>query len=145
MMENLQEKYKRFLGGVCYAFCLVKKFRPTATDAVIAMITISGWDKGYIDADGYISKPVEFINECILGGNYAIRDVEKPDFSLQALEDKRNIVMFQYNDGTHFAIMDKDGTVIFDPSGNSNSVKFGIPVSIRRFIYNAPYCSKNFD
>lgn len=144
-MENLQEKYKRFLGGVCYAFCLVKKFRPTATNATIAMITLNGWDKGFIDDDGYVSKPVEFINECILGGTNAVRDVEKPDFSIHALEDKYNIVMWQYGEKTHFTIMNQAGDVIFDPSGDSNSVKYGIPVSIRRFIYNVPYCSKNFD
>lgn len=145
MMENLQEKYKRFFGGVCYAFCLVKKFMPPASDALIAKITLDGWDRGYVDADGYVSKPVEFVNECILGEKYAIRDVEKVDFSIHALEDKYNIVMFQYNSGTHFVIMNQAGDIIFDPSGNSNSAKFGIPVSIRRFVFNKPYSMKNFE
>lgn len=144
-MNNLQEKYKKFFGGVCYAFTLVKKFNPTATDAEIAMITLDGWNRGFIDADGFVSKPVEFINVCILDGSYAIRDVEKVDFSIHALEDKNNIVMFQYNEGTHFVIMNQNGDVIFDPSGDSNSVKYGIPVSIRRFVCNKPYSMKNFE
>ena len=145
MMENLQEKYKKFFSGVCYSFCLVKKFRPKATDAEIAKITLDGWDKGYVDADGYVAKPVEFINECIFDGKCAVRDVEKVDFSIHALEDKCNIVMWQYGEGTHFTIMNQAGDVIFDPSGNSNSVKFGIPVSIRRFVFNKPYSMKNFE
>lgn len=145
MMENLQEKYERFFGAVCYAFCLVKKFKPNATDPTIATITLNGWDKGYVDADGYVSKQVEFINECILGEKYAVRDVENVDFSIHALEDKYNIVMFQYNGGTHFVVMNQAGDIIFDPSGNSNSTKFGIPVSIRRFVFNKPYSMKNFE
>jgi hypothetical protein len=133
-MENLQEKYKKFFGGVCYAFCLVKKFKPEASDAEIAKITLDGWDFGFIDDDGYVSMPVEFINECILDGHKVVRDVEKVDFSIHSLEDKENIVMFQYNDGTHFVIMNQAGDITFDPSGNSNSAKYGIPVSIRKFI-----------
>lgn len=133
-MENLQEKYKKFFSGVCYAFCLVKKFKPEASDAEIAKIALDGWDFGFIDNDGYVSMPVEFINECILDGHKVVRDVEKVDFSIHSLEDKENIVMFQYDEGTHFVIMNQAGDITFDPSGNSNSAKFGIPVSIRKFI-----------
>lgn len=133
-MENLQEKYKKFFSGVCYAFCLVKKFKPEASDAEIAKIVLDGWDFGFIDNGGYVSMPVEFINECILDGHKVVRDVEKVDFSIHALEDKENIVMFQYNEGTHFVIMNQAGDITFDSSGNSNSAKFGIPVSIRKFI-----------
>lgn len=133
-MENLQEKYKKFFSGVCYAFCLVKKFKPEASDAEIAKIVLDGWDFGFIDNDGFVSMPVEFINECILDGHKVVRDIEKVDFSIHSLEDKENIVMFQYNEGTHFVIMNQAGDIIFDPSGNSNSAKFGIPVSIRKFI-----------
>ena len=78
--------------------------------------------------------PVEFINECILDGHKVVRDVEKVDFSIHSLEDKDNIVMFQYNEGTHFVIMNQAGDITFDSSGDSNSVKYGVPVSIRKFI-----------
>lgn len=133
-MENLQEKYKKFFSGICYAFCLVKKFKPEASDAEIAKIVLDGWDFGFIDNGGYVSMPVEFINECILDGHKVVRDVERVDFSIHSLEDKENIVLWSYNDGTHFVIMNQAGDVIFDPSGYSNTVKYGIPVSIRKFI-----------
>lgn len=134
-MENLQEKYKKFFSGICYAFCLVKKFRPSVSNAEMAKTALDGWDAGFIDDDGYVSKPIQFINECIFHGVRTISSVEKVDFSIHALEDKENIVMFQYNNGTHFVIMNQAGDIIFDPSGNSNSVKFGIPASIRKYIY----------
>ena len=42
------------------------------------------------------------------------------------------IVCFEYNGGTHFVVM-RDDQVVFDPSGNSNSVKYGIPTTVREF------------
>lgn len=135
-MEDLQTKYKKFFGGVCYSFCLVKKFKPQASDAEIARDVLDGWDVGYIDDDGYVSKPVQFINYIIEPEGIEVRDVAKVDYSLENLTEEQNIVMWEYNEGTHFVIMDKNGDVTFDPSGNSNSVKYGIPVSIRKFILN---------
>ncbi len=135
-MENLQEKYKKFFGGVCYSFCLVKKFKPLASDAEIARDVLDGWDVEYIDDDGYVSKPVQFINYIIEPEGIEVRDIVKVDFKKEELTEDKNIVMFEYNDGTHFVIMNRDGDVTFDPSGNSNSVKYGIPVSIRKFILN---------
>lgn len=131
-MENLQEKYKKFFSGVCYAFCLVKKFNPNASDAEIAMIVLSGWNHDYLEDDGYVKYPVDFINTFT---SKKIRDVQKVDFKKENLTEDMNIVMFSYNSGTHFVIMNKEGDVIFDPSGNSNSVKYGVPVSIRKYIY----------
>lgn len=131
-MENLQEKYKKFFSGVCYAFCLVKKFNPNASDAEIAMIVLSGWNHDYLEDDGYVKYPVDFINTFTAK---KIRDVQKIDFKKENLTEDMNIVMFSYNSGTHFVIMNKEGDVIFDPSGNSNSVKYGVPVSIRKYIY----------
>lgn len=132
-MENLQEKYKKFFSGVCYAFCLVKKFKPNASDAEIARDVLDGWDVGYLEDDGYVCKPVQFINYVIEPEDIDIIDVAKVDFKKEELTEDANIVMYSYNGGTHFVIMDKNGDVTFDPSGNSNSVKYGIPVSIRRY------------
>ena len=133
-MENLQEKYKKFFGGVCYAFCLVKKFKPNASDAETARDVLDGWDVGYLDDDGYVSKPTMFINYIIEPKGIEIIDVEKVDFKKEELTEDTNIVMWEYNEDTHFVVMNREGDVIFDPSGNSNTVKYGIPVSIRKYI-----------
>lgn len=130
-MINLQQKYKDFFGGICYAFCICKKFRPDLSDQAIALLTLQGWNEGFLDDDGYISKPLEFIK---LVSGKSFRDINKVDYSKEELTEDINIVMFEYNDGTHFVCMNKEGDVIFDPSGNSNSVKYGIPTSIRRYI-----------
>ncbi len=135
-MENLQEKYKKFFGGICYAFCMVKKFKSySASDAEIARTVLDGWDAGFIDDDGYVSKPVQFINYIIEPEGIRVIDVEKVDFKKEELTEDINIVMFEYNEGTHFICMNKEGDVIFDPSGDSKSVKYGIPISIRKYIY----------
>lgn len=135
-MENLQEKYKKFFSGVCYAFCLVKKFKPDATDAEIARDVLDGWDVGYLEDDGYICKPVQFINYIIEPEDIDVIDVAKVPYSLENLTEEQNIVMWEYNGGTHFVIMNKNGDVTFDPSGDSKTVKYGIPVSIRKYILN---------
>ena len=53
-MINLQQKYKDFFGGICYAFCICKKFRPDLSDQAIALLTLQGWNEGFLDDDGYI-------------------------------------------------------------------------------------------
>lgn len=135
-MENLQEKYKKFFSGVCYAFCLVKKFKPDATDAEIARDVLDGWDVEYLEDDGYVCKPVQFINNIIEAEGIDVIDVAKAPYSLENLTEEQNIVMWEYNGGTHFVIMDKNGDVTFDPSGDSKTVKYGVPVSIRKYILN---------
>ena len=135
-MENLQEKYKKFFSGVCYAFCLVKKFKPDASDAEIARDVLDGWDVGYLEDDGYVCKPVQFITNIIEAEGIDVIDVAKVPYSLENLTEEQNIVMWEYNNGTHFVIMDKNGDVTFDPSGDSKTVKYGVPVSIRKYILN---------
>ena len=95
------------------------------------MLTLQGWNDGFIDDDGYISKPLEFIN---LVSGKRFRDINKVPFSKENLTEDENIVMYEYNDGTHFVVVDKEGDVVFDPSGNSLSVRYGVPTSIRKFI-----------
>lgn len=131
-MKNLQEKYENFFREACYAFCLVKKFNPKASDAEIARYALDGLECGFIEDDGYVSHPVQFVNfitnedECI--------SVKKVDYKKDELTEDKNIVMWKYEDDIQFVIMNKDGDIVWNPSGNSNTVKYGVPVSIRRFI-----------
>ena len=132
-MENLQKECEIFFSGVCYAFCLVKKFRPNASNAEIVRYALDGYVCGFIEDDGYVSQPVQFVNY-ITDEDEIYVDVKKVDYKKEELTEKENIVMWQYKGNTHFVIMNKEGEVIWDPSGNSNTVKYGIPVSIRKFI-----------
>ena len=93
IMENLQEKFKRFFGGICYAFCICKYFQPKLSDAGIAMLTLQGWNEGFIDDNGYVSEPLEFIK---LVSGKQFRDVEKVPFSKENLHPAKNNFL-EYN------------------------------------------------
>lgn len=132
-MENIQNKMKELFGNSCYAYCLAYKFANARTMKELTSYVLKGWYDGYIDDDGYVSKPVQYINNTCKATTKVI-DVEKPEYKKQSLVEDLNIVMFEYNDGTHFVVVDKEGDVVFDPSGNSLSVRYGVPTSIRKFI-----------
>ena len=132
-MENIQSKMKELFGNSCYAYCLAYKFANARTIKDLTSYVLDGWYDGYIDDDGYVSKPVQYINNTCKAITKVI-DVEKPNYKKQSLVEDLNIIMFEYNNGTHFVVVDKEGDVVFDPSGDSKTVKYGIPVSIRKFI-----------
>lgn len=139
-MENIQSQMKELFGNSCYAYCLAYKFATVKHIKSLTSCVLHGWFDGYIDDDGFVSDPVNYVNKtCRAHCNKIdfpkIKDVQKPDYKKENLIEDVNIVMFEYNGGTHFVCMNKEGDVIFDPSGDSKSVKYGIPVSIRKYIY----------
>lgn len=134
-MENIQAKMKELFGNSCYAYCIAYKFANARTIKDLTACVLDGWYADYIDDDGFVSDPVNYVNQTCRDYVYPmIKDVKKVDFKKEELIEDMNIVMWNYNGGTHFVVMNKEGDVIFDPSGDSNSVKYGIPVSIRRYI-----------
>ena len=134
-MENIQEKMKEFFGGACYAYCLTKLFRPEMRLPNITTCILHGWDKGLIDDDGYVRFPIKYITDILGVKNY--RDVKI--VLIDSIDDIKDdikeptIVEYSYNGGSHFVIV-KNGKVIFEPSGDSKSVKYGKPVSYREFL-----------
>ena len=117
-MINIQKKCETFFKGCCYAYCVAALFRKTANIKVLTKYVLEGWYNGYIDDDGYVSKPIQFI-KLVCGETY--KDVQHVPYVPSSEEQ---IVCWEYNGGTHFVIM-KDNQVVFDPSGDSNSVKYG--------------------
>lgn len=131
-MIDIQTKMKGLFGGSCYGYCLAYVFGEQE-DKDIKYLTscfLEGWKRGYIDDDGFVSKPLKYI-EMLCGTKY--KDVEKP--SIHKIEDIKEltIVEYAYNNGSHFVVV-KDGNVVFDPSGYSMSVKYGVPFTYRKFI-----------
>lgn len=126
-MKNVQAQMKELFGNSCYAYCIAymsgKSDIKDLTKAVL-----EGWYKGFIDDDGYVSQPHKFYNYCF--GKELARDVEKPQYKSEPYDQ---IVCFEYNGGTHFVVM-RDNRVVFDPSGDSKSVKYGIPTTVRKFV-----------
>lgn len=124
-MINIQSQMKELFGNSCYAYCLsyMSGFRDLKT---LTQFVLEHWMKGNIDNDGYVSQPQKIMN---------CKDVKKvPIEYLHDLPEGNWIVEYSYNNGSHFVVANKDGTIVFDPSGNSNSVKYGRPISYRKFI-----------
>ena len=129
-MRDIQSEMKELWGHSCYAWCLAKYF--LGTDNIYNMMghILFAWESGYIDNDGFVSKPLKFIGTM----SKEPKDIQK--VKINKIEDikEKTIVEWSYKGGSHFVIVE-NGEVVFDPAGNSNSVKYGIPVSFRKFIY----------
>lgn len=124
---NIQAQMKELFGNSCYAYCIAALFRKTADIKILTKHVLEGWYNSYIDDDGYVSKPLQFI-KLVCGETY--KDVKHVPYMPKSEEQ---IVCWEYNGGTHFVIM-KDNQVVFDPSGDSNSVKYGKIKNARLFV-----------
>lgn len=132
--ENIQEKMKTLFGNSCLGYCYAYIYSGNTETKMLTVAFMNGWLFGYIDDDGYISKPVQYIN--MLYGHESWRDVEKPEITgLDQLPDDGGLyaVEYQYRGKSHFVVAQK-GKVVFDPSYPSNSVRLGKPVSYRKVI-----------
>ena len=136
-MIDIQAAMKELFGNSCLAYCYGYIARPTESIKALTNNVLKGWNEGNIDDDGYVSKPVQYYNS--LGLAPKIRDIRKvpinnlnqlPSHGMFAVEFK---VTREAKD-SHFAVCIK-GKIIFDPSGDSVTCRYGIPVSYREFIY----------
>lgn len=88
---------------------------------------------GWMDEDCYIKKPAS-IMEYLFGGKYSVTK------SLGVDETAAFNIAYYYNPSTqyhHFVVVDRKGNVIYDPMGESYTVKNGYPESYRCF-YRIP-------
>ena len=137
IVSNIQDFWNKFFSQSCYAWCLVRYFTNEEDLEEMAGLILFGLKRGYIDTDCYVSKPIPFIQS--LGPNKPI-DIRKiPITDLKELPNNSEwIVEYKLDPkdkASHFVIANKF-RVIFDPAGDSNTVKNGKPFSVRGFIYN---------
>lgn len=136
-MINIQKEMENLFGHSCYCYSLAYLLSGTTDVKTLTRLVLNGWYEGYIDDDGFISKPVQYYNSiAIVGKKRPIRDVEKVSItSLSELPDKGDhIVEYLYGNTSHFVVANRNG-VVFDPYGNSNAVSKGKPISWRKYIY----------
>lgn len=119
-MENIQAKMKELFGNSCYAYCLAY-LNGNRTLKDLTKAVLEYWYKGYVEDDGFVTQPQKIMN---------CKDVQHVPY---VPSDEEQIVCWEYNGGTHFVIM-KDNKVVFDPAGESNSVKYGKIKNTRKFI-----------
>ena len=62
-MENIQVKMQEFWGGSCYAYCIAWLFNGDRTIKDLTSTVLKGWYSNYIDNSGYVSRPLQYINE----------------------------------------------------------------------------------
>lgn len=137
-MKNIQAQMKELFGNSCYAYCLAYLFVKTDDIKTLTKYVLEGWMLGYIDNDGFVSKPLQFI-KLICGQQY--RDIKKPAIkSLTELPaySPEGCFIVEYKKTptakeSHFVIANRDG-VVWDPSGNSITVQNGAPFSYREFV-----------
>jgi len=130
-MENIQEKMKELFGNSCYAYCLEYLFGSNRTLKELTNAVLQDWIAGYIDDDGYVSKPLSVV-ETYVGKQY--RDIQKPLIDkLDDLPEGLWIVEYRWGTKQHFVVANRSG-IVFDPSGDSNTVKNGKPFTYRLFI-----------
>lgn len=130
-MENIQEKMKELFGGSCYAYCLEYLFGNNRTLKELTNAVLQDWMAGYIDDDGFVSKPLSVVGQYV-GKQY--KDIKKPLIDkLDDLPEGLWIVEYRWGTKQHFVVANSSG-IIFDPSGDSNTVKNGKPFSYRLFI-----------
>lgn len=112
---------KELFGNSCYLYCLayIKGLRQFKE---MTKFVLDAWYAGYCDDDGYVNSP----HKCL-----GAKDVQIVPYKESSTPQ---IVMWEYNGGTHFVVM-AHGEVIFDPSGESNTVKFGKIKNARKFIW----------
>lgn len=142
-MENIQAKMKELFGNSCLGYCyayIAHKHTFIEEEPGIKRLTstfLEGWMMGYIDDSGFVSKPVQYYNSITAVSK--IKDIRiVPISSLKELPKKGmfsvEFKLSREHKESHFAVCTRD-KIIFDPSGDSITCKYGIPVSYREFIY----------
>lgn len=141
-MVNIQAQMKELFGNSCQAYCYayiahkhMLEMEPTVK--LLTMTVLDGWCNSWIEDDGYVSKPVQYYNSINKGTQ--IRDIRK--VSIKSLKELPSKGMYSVefkispeHKESHFAVCIR-GKIIFDPSGDSITCKYGVPVSYREFIY----------
>ena len=121
IIANLQEEMKQFWGNSCYAYC-IGFMRGLRTRKELTKFVLEAWYAGYVDDECYVNCPHKMMEA---------KDVMIVPYKESATPQ---IVMWEYNNKTHFVVM-AYGKIIFDPSGDSNTVKMGKIKNARKFIY----------
>lgn len=138
-MVNIQAQMKELFGNSCLAYCYAAYGTSNFTDIKeLTRRVLNGWYAGWIDDDGYVSKPVPYLNSMI---HEVVKDIREHYISsLDKLPEGLWVVEYKLkptDKASHFVIAGKDVGVVFDPSGESNTVKNGAPFSYREVILAA--------
>ena len=136
-MINIQARMKELFGNSCLAYCYASLAQHNSSDIkALTRCVLEGWYAGYITDNGYVARPIQYFNSMSI---VLIKGVVKvPIKALNELPTEGSwIVEFKKTptaEDSHFVIATRS-QVIFDPSGDSNTVRIGAPVSYRKLVW----------
>lgn len=139
---NIQGKFSTLIQKGCLAMAYAYRYTqdknyPNLKDfgaADLILCLIKGWNEGYIEDNGYVAKPVKYLN-MICDFKTPCRDISKVFInSLSELPDGDWVV--EYVDGakTHFVVANRN-KIVFDPSYPSLTCAKGHVFSYRKLIF----------
>lgn len=136
-MINIQAMMKELFGNSCQAYCYAYIAHPSSGIRQLTNCVLKGWNEHNIDDDGFVRYPVKYYNSLLPATGNIINVVKVP---INNLDELPSTGMFSVefklqrtDKKSHFAVCVK-GKVVFDPAGESNTCKYGVPVSYRKFI-----------
>lgn len=135
-MIDIQSQMKELFGNSCCAYCYASLASRNRSDIkALTRYVLEGWYNRYIDDDGFVSKPVLYWNSI---SSHSIKDIVIVSIKdLSELPEGYWVVEYKLtpeSKASHFVIASRKG-VVFDPAGDSNTVRYGAPVSYRKLIY----------
>lgn len=137
MMKNIQATMKELFGNSCLAYCYASLAQHNSSDIkALTRCVLEGWYAEYITDNGYVARPVQYFNSM---STVLIKGVVKvPIKSLSELPTEGSWVV-EYkksvtDEASHFVVA-TCSQIIFDPSGDSNTVRIGVPVSYRKLVW----------
>ena len=129
---GLQDTFKSIANGSCLALCLAKLVEPEGTrDSQLMQDVIMGWRKSYIEDDGYVRNPEDYM---MLIDTYH-RKWHYKKVSVEGLEDipegKTVVALYSINgkDG-HFVLATNKG-IVWNSLEYSNNVSNGCLIGYR--------------
>lgn len=120
----------------CYFLCICEISRQLTGNDVDSIEKLYECSKKktsdivWITADCYVNFP-EKILEYLSGQKFEV--IKTTDLDYPVKDGDFLVGMYEYGEYTHFVVLDKDRNVVYDPYGNSSTVKNGELKSLRVF------------
>ncbi len=132
MKRNIQNEMKELFGNSCLCYSYAYLTQQSDDPKALTQFVLEGWRMGYIDDDGFVSNPLAYLR--LLGKKP--RNIEKVKINTlgELPKDNQFVVEYAYGTNKHFVVANYE-KIVFDPAGESNTVKNGKPVSYRKIVY----------
>lgn len=131
---NIQSKVSNLVKNGCLAMAYAYRYGGANNVRSVINCLLDGWLEGCIEDDGYVAKPVKYLN-MINPRDSRVRDISKVFIdSLDMLPDGNWVVEYAEGAKTHFVVANRRG-IVFDPSYPSLTCAKGKVFSYRKLLY----------